>query len=101
MSIQNPEEVPTTLIADAILGILQQQPFSSVREFAKLACIPRTTIHQHLARVLGGVVKHLHWVPHGLTLVQKATRVTLAKQLLRVLRSIKHQTWEFIVTLDE
>jgi hypothetical protein len=87
--IENPEETLTIIIDDAILNALQQQLFSSVLELVKLTCIPRTTVHQHLTRTLEFVMKHLRWVPHTLTPVQKVTRVTLVDQLLRVLRSIK------------
>jgi transcriptional regulator of acetoin/glycerol metabolism len=53
-------EPPTTTVTDdAILDALQQQPFSSVRELAKLTCIPRSTVHRHLTRTLGFVMKHL------------------------------------------
>jgi hypothetical protein len=47
------------------------------------------------------VVKHLHSVPHSLTAPQKAGRVTRSKQLIDELFSIKHQGWQFILTLDE
>jgi hypothetical protein len=45
-------------------------------------------------------VKHFRWVPQGLTDTQKAQCLTLSKKLLRKLRSIKHQGWQFIITLD-
>jgi hypothetical protein len=34
-----------TIIGDAIVGALDKQPFSSVRELAKLTCIPTTTVY--------------------------------------------------------
>jgi hypothetical protein len=39
------EKPPNTVTDDAILDALQQQPFSSVRELAKLTCIPRSPVH--------------------------------------------------------
>jgi hypothetical protein len=63
----SPEKPPTTVPDDAILDALQQQPFSSVRELAKLTCIPRSTVHRHLTQTLGFVMKYLRWVPHSLT----------------------------------
>ena len=100
------ETAPETIIDDAILDALDRQPFSSllfssIRELAKLTCISTTTVHQHLTQSLGFVMKHLHWVPHALTEIQKAQRVVLSKQLLRELRSVKHQGSQFIITLDE
>jgi hypothetical protein len=100
-SSKPPENPSLAVIRDAILDALKQQPFSSVREIAKLTCIPRTTIHRHLTCSLGFVVKHLHWVPHTLTVTQKVQRVTLSKQLLGELQAIKDQGWQFIMTLDE
>jgi hypothetical protein len=39
------DEPPRTIIDDAILEALNKQRFSSVRELAKLTCIPTTTVH--------------------------------------------------------
>jgi hypothetical protein len=61
----------TTIIDDAILDVLDKQPFSSVRELAKLTCIPTTTVYRPLTRSLGFVVQHLRWVPHSLTDTKK------------------------------
>jgi hypothetical protein len=47
------------------------------------------------------MVKHLGWVPHTLTAIQKMERTTLSIELLRQLRSIEHHGWKFILTLDE
>jgi hypothetical protein len=49
----------TTVTCDAILDAVQQQLFSSVREFAKLTYIPRSMVDRHLTRTLEFVVKHL------------------------------------------
>jgi hypothetical protein len=89
------------IIDDGILDALDKQSFSSFQEFAKLTCIPKTTVPRHLTSSLGFGVKNLHWVPHGLTEAQKARRVTLSNHLLRDLRSINHQGWQFMITLDE
>jgi hypothetical protein len=99
ISSEPSDETPTTSIEGAILDALDKQPFSSVRELAKLTCIPTTTVYRHLTRSLGFVVKHLRWVPHSLTDIQKAQRTTLSKQLL--LGSIKHPGWHVMITLDE
>jgi hypothetical protein len=60
------DEPPTTIINDAILETFDKQSFSSVRELAKLTCIPTTTVYRHLTKSLGFVLKHLRWVPHTL-----------------------------------
>jgi hypothetical protein len=101
ISSEPSDEPPTTIIDDAILDALDKQPFSSVRELAKLTCILTTTVSRHLTRSLRFVVKHLRWVPQTFTGTQKAQRITLSSQLLLEIRSIKHQGWQFIITLDE
>jgi hypothetical protein len=76
------EKPLNTVMDDAILDALQQQPFSSVRELAKLTCIPRSTVHRHLTQTLGFVVKHLRGIPHSLTDAQKASHAFPTNQLL-------------------
>jgi hypothetical protein len=88
--MQTLEKPRNTVTDDAILDPLQRQPFSSIRELAKLTCIPRSTVHRQVTQTLGFVVKHLRWVPHGLTDAPRASHVVLSNQLLGELRSIKH-----------
>jgi hypothetical protein len=45
ISSESFDEPPTTIIDDAILDTLDQQPFSSVKELAKLTYIPTTTVY--------------------------------------------------------
>jgi hypothetical protein len=47
------------------------------------------------------VVKHLRWVSHTLTPIQKTERAALSIELLRQLRSIEHHDWQFIITFNE
>jgi hypothetical protein len=61
------EEPLTTVIDDAILDAINKQPFSYIRELAKLTYFPITAIHWHLTRLLGFVVKHFRWISHSLT----------------------------------
>jgi hypothetical protein len=63
--VNSPEEPATAVIDQAILDAFEQEPFSSIRELAKLTCIPTTTVHRHLTQSLGFVVKHLRWVPQA------------------------------------
>jgi hypothetical protein len=76
------DELPTAIIDDAIVEAVDEPPFSSVREVAKLTCIPTTTICRHLTGSLGFVLRHLRWVAHTSTDTQKAQRITLSNQLL-------------------
>jgi hypothetical protein len=64
-------------------------------------CIPKTTIAQHFTWPLRFLVRHLHWFSHSLTDAQKPQRVTLWNELSCWLRSSKHHSWQFIITLDE
>jgi hypothetical protein len=66
-----PEVPATTVIGQAILGALEQCPFSSIQELDRPTCIPTTTVHRHLTQPLGFVVKHLRWVPRTLAPLQK------------------------------
>jgi hypothetical protein len=73
-------EPPLIIIDEVILDALDKQPFSSIRELAKLTCIPTPTVYRHLTCSFGLVVKHLHWVPQDLTEAKEAGRVTLSNQ---------------------
>jgi hypothetical protein len=85
------EESPNIAIHNAILDVLEKQLFSSIRELAKLTCIPTATVHRHLTGSLGFAMRQFRCVPHGLTDTQKTQRLILSNKLLRKLRSIKHQ----------
>jgi hypothetical protein len=85
-----PEEPATIVIDQANLDALEHYPFPSIRELARLTCIPTPTVHRHLTSSLGFAVKHLRWFPHTLTPTQHAERATLSIELLRQLRPIEH-----------
>jgi hypothetical protein len=57
------DEPPTTIIDGAILEAVHKQPFSSLRELAKLTCIPATPVHRQLTKSLRLVLKHLRGIP--------------------------------------
>jgi hypothetical protein len=99
---ENESKTPNSIIVDhTILQVLGDEPFSSVRQIAYRTRIPKTTVYNHLVHSLGYTVKHLRWVPHTLSLLQKQKRVEKSKALLELLFSMKHQSWKYIVTLDE
>jgi hypothetical protein len=95
------DDSPTTIVGHAILEAVENPPFSSIRELAKLTFIRTTTVYRHLTQSLGFVVKHLHWVPQSLRAPQRVERVVRSKELLHQLLLIKHHGWQFILTLDE
>jgi hypothetical protein len=50
----------TTIVFDqAILDALEHYSFSSIRELARLTCIPTKAVHRHLTQSLRLVVRHL------------------------------------------
>jgi hypothetical protein len=90
-----------TIIDRAILDAHDKQPFSSILELAQLTCIPIITVHRHLTKSLGFVVRDLRWIPHPLKETCKAQQIALSNPLLRELRSIEDQGWQFSMTLNE
>jgi hypothetical protein len=52
-------------------------------------------------RVLGFVVKHLHWVPHCLTDIQRQIRVDRSNELFRLLGPLQYNGWQNLMTMDE
>jgi hypothetical protein len=99
--IDRREEPAPIVIDQGILDVLGQYPFSSIRDLARLTCIPTPTIYRHLTQSLGFVVKYLRWVPHTLAPTQKMEHATLSIELLCQLRSIEHHGWQFIIARDQ
>jgi hypothetical protein len=85
----------------AILTAREYSPFAAVRQLLRLTHLPSTTIYRRLTQSLGFVARHLRWVPHALSDVQKGERVNLSRRVLRILE-VQHDRVEHdIVTLDE
>jgi histone-lysine N-methyltransferase SETMAR len=85
----------------AILWALDEQPFASIRQIARLTHLPRSTVHRRLTRSLGFLVHHLRWVPHLWSQSQKENRARLSRELLTILQQQQQRSWHDIVTLDE
>jgi hypothetical protein len=51
----------------AVLLALDQEPFASVRQLARLTYLPRTTVNRRLTESLGFHVRNLQWVPYILS----------------------------------
>ena len=64
-----------------IKKILEDFPFSSLREIAQEGHIPKTIIYRIIRTDLRYVVNHLRWIPHILTCSQKVSRINLSKIL--------------------
>jgi MoxR-like ATPase len=65
------EDAEVDEIDEAILSALEVQPFGSVRDIARFTRLARSTVHWHLTRSLGFLVRHLRWIPPLLTEEQK------------------------------
>jgi hypothetical protein len=95
------EDAEVDEIDEAILSVLEIQPFDSVRDIARLTRLADSTVHWHLTRSLRFLVRHLHWIPHGLTKQQKRIRVSNSEQLLAILQEEQRSSWRDLVMLDE
>jgi hypothetical protein len=95
------EDAEVDEIDEAILSALEVQPFVSVRGIARLIRLARSTVHLHLTRSLGFLLRYLHWIPHILTEEQKRIRVSNLEQLLAILHEQQGSSWRDLVTFDE
>ena len=84
-----------------IKNTVDEEPFLSIRQIAKKTGIPKRSIYIRLTNYLGYVSKHLKWVPHLLSELQKQNRVTISIDLLRILEKAQRQGWKYFVTGDE
>jgi hypothetical protein len=57
-------DVERSPVDEAIFTALVEFPFSSERELSRRICLPRSTVHWHLAQPLRFTVRYLRWVPH-------------------------------------
>jgi ABC-type dipeptide/oligopeptide/nickel transport system ATPase subunit len=98
-----PIAVPSSLddSDEAILSVLDENPFVSVRQLSHLTHIAATTVYRRLTESLGFTARHLRWIPHALSGDQRAQRVELSRELLRILQVHRDRAWHDIVTLDE
>jgi hypothetical protein len=96
-----PPEGRHSPVDEAILAVLGEYPFSSVRELFWFTYLPRSTVHRYLTQSFRFTVRNSQRVPYFLTAEQKEIRVNIADELLRVLvGQVTHQ-WHDIMTLDE
>jgi hypothetical protein len=96
-----PGDMGSGHVDQAILTALADCPFLSARELSRRIYLPRSTVNRHLTQSHHFTSRHLRWVPHFLTMEQKALRVNMSGELLRILSIKSHHQWHDIVTLDE
>jgi hypothetical protein len=68
----------------AILAALEEQPFTSVRQFAQATHLASSTVYCHLTEKLIYTVRHVRWVPHILLATDKRVRAQLSFQLFGI-----------------
>jgi hypothetical protein len=81
--------------------VLSEEPFLSVRQTAKKATMSKSIAYRDLAQTMRWKLQHLQGVPHGPTESEKMNRVQRATKLLELLESIRHEVWQYIVTLND
>jgi hypothetical protein len=86
---------------EAVLLALNEQSFASIRQLARLTRLRTTTVHRRLTQSLRFQVRHLRWVPHRMSAIQKSNRVELSRTLLFLVTTQQGRCWHDIVTLDE
>jgi hypothetical protein len=85
----------------ALLSALNKNQFASLRQLSRLTRTPPTTVYRHLTESLRLTVRHLRWVVRALSDAQKAPKVDLSRQLLRMLEVQRDRALHDIVTLDQ
>jgi hypothetical protein len=84
-----------------ITFVLSEAPFLSVRQTAKKAMMLKSIVYRHLTQTMRWKLWHLQAVPHSPTESEKMNRVHSATKLLEFLQSIRHEVWQYIITLDD
>jgi hypothetical protein len=100
-NIASPGREPREDLAGAIFAKLNADPHLAARKLAKSLRIAASTVCRDLKEVLGMKCRHLRWVPHTLTAVQKVVRAELAERKLQALAKHERSHFHFSFTGDE
>jgi hypothetical protein len=95
------EDQGFSITDNAILEALEMMPFASIRQIAKMTIIPPTTAFGRLTKFLHFLLKRLRWVPQRLSDLPTHTRVIMSKKLRKLLDSMRHHSWPYILPLGE
>jgi hypothetical protein len=95
------ERKPIDDADESILSALGKSASASVRQLSRLTHLPLTIVCRRLTQSLRFTARYLHSVPHALSDTQKAQRVTLPLQLLRMLETPDDRAWRDIGILYE
>jgi DNA-binding IclR family transcriptional regulator len=96
-----PESEGHFSFGDRLALALSEEPFLSLHQIAKKVMMSKSRVHCHLTQTMRSKLRRLKWVPHSLTESEKMNRVQRVTELLELLHSIRHQGWQYIVTVDE
>jgi histone-lysine N-methyltransferase SETMAR len=100
-NIPSPGREPDELIPQAILDVINEDPYASATNIADTLRIALSTVCRYLKDVLGMKYRHMRWVPHTLSADQKQNRVDHAESMLRDLKKHESSGFNFIFTGDE
>jgi hypothetical protein len=93
-----PERALDEALDDYIAKALKDDPHFSTRKNAKALSIRSTTGRNHLTLSFGMKRCHMQWVPHPLTVAQKAKRAGMAESILETLESHTASSFHFLWT---
>jgi hypothetical protein len=97
---KGPGRPPEVDLDNAILDILNEFPFHSLRSLSRVLKRPLSTIRDHLIRGCF-TEKNLKRVPHMLTAEHKTQRAQLAKDLLKIIAAPRPGSWNHFPTSNE
>jgi hypothetical protein len=99
--IPGPGRTPDEGLATVIARRHEQDPHLSARKFAQSLWISPMTVCYYLSDVLELKCLRLRWVPHTLTVDQKAKRAQYAEVMLQILAEHESARFNFLYTGDE
>jgi hypothetical protein len=84
-----------------VKAIIEENPFLSLRVIASKVGSNKDSVRQILVEVLEMKKRYAKWVPHSLTDVHKLQRVSMAREMLKILKADESQNFCHIITGDE
>jgi hypothetical protein len=89
------------LVDPVFLQALVFQSFLSAREISRMILPSKSRGYRHLSQSLGFVSQGLRWVPCRLSKIEKEARVEKSQEISQLVLPMKHQSWIYVVILDE
>jgi hypothetical protein len=95
------EDQGFSITTNVILEAFEMMSFAFIRKIAKMAFILPTTAFRRLTKSLHFVLERFCWVPHKLSDLQKQAWVIISKESQKLLESMRHHSWKYMMTRDE